>query len=167
MKSRTVAFQSQFRDKPIKFTRGSSERLVNPSEIIEPKPQRDRNPIVLPLLTKAIRQPGEPSHSHSHAEILPLHNRRTNPLGVYRVGPPHFPSPILQIARKTPILSQHMTRALKPSLVFCLIFAVAPCLSAAPNIASVSNAATAGIKWRDSTKTGLIELQRYRPWGGP
>ena len=35
-----------------------------------------------------------------------------------------------------------MTRVLKQSLMFCLLFAVAPCLSAAPNIASVSNAAS-------------------------
>jgi hypothetical protein len=53
-------------------SRRDSQRLVNPTEIVEGEPHRDGCPVVLKLLTESIREPGEAADAHSHGKVLPL-----------------------------------------------------------------------------------------------
>src|SRR5436190_21654177 len=58
--------------------RSHAQTLVDAAEIIESEPERDGCPVVLPLLTKSVRQPCKSSRSHADAQILSLNNRGAN-----------------------------------------------------------------------------------------
>jgi hypothetical protein len=55
---------------------------VNTAEVVVREVQTVGRPKVVPLLTEAIRQAGEPAHPHSDGEVLTLHNRGADALGV-------------------------------------------------------------------------------------
>jgi len=70
-----------------RFHRGrAAERLVDAAEIVEREPHCDGGPVVLPLLTESVRQPGEATNAHARAQIGPLDNRSADAL---RVGLAH------------------------------------------------------------------------------
>jgi len=56
------------------------QRLVHPTEVVMHIVQRNRVPMILQLLAKTVRQPGETPHRHAHREILTLYKRRADML---------------------------------------------------------------------------------------
>ena len=55
---------------------------MDADEIVVGREQRDGVGVVLDLLGKGVRQPGEPVHVHSHGEVRPLHVGRGDVLHV-------------------------------------------------------------------------------------
>ena len=62
--------------------RRDAKRFVYAAKVVEREPQRDRCPVVLPLLAEAISQPGKSSRAHADAEVLAFHNRGADTFGV-------------------------------------------------------------------------------------
>jgi hypothetical protein len=62
------------------------ERLVDAEEIVVHKVKRDRRDVVHDLFAKAVRQPGEPAHPHSHREVLALNVAGTDVLAIRVAG---------------------------------------------------------------------------------
>ena len=58
--------------------RRNSQRLVNPTEVVERVPQRNSVPVVLPLLAEGIRKAREAAIAHPRAKVVALHNRGTD-----------------------------------------------------------------------------------------
>ena len=51
---------------------------MNPAEVVEHEVERERMHLVLELLPKGVREPCEPTDTHSDVQVLPLHIRRAN-----------------------------------------------------------------------------------------
>src|ERR1039457_7044470 len=63
-----------------------AKRFVDPAEIVEGEPKRNRCPMVLPFLRKRICEPGEPAHAHPRTEVAALHGARAD---AGRIGTAH------------------------------------------------------------------------------
>jgi hypothetical protein len=59
-----------------------AKRLVDATKIVEGKPARNRCPVVLPLLTEGIREARKSACAHTDTQVLTLHNRSANTLGI-------------------------------------------------------------------------------------
>src|SRR6185312_7785962 len=66
--------------------RRNAKCFVNPAEVVIPKPEAERGPVVLPLFAEAVREPSEPADAHSHAEVLAFYVGRAD---AFRVGVAH------------------------------------------------------------------------------
>ena len=57
---------------------------MQPHKVVMREVQRNRRPMVLNLLGKAVGQAREPAHGHAHREVLPLNDACRNMLAVWR-----------------------------------------------------------------------------------
>lgn len=55
---------------------------MHTAEIVVGEVQAERSPVVLPLLTECVREPGEPPNAHSQAQVAALYDGRTNTLWI-------------------------------------------------------------------------------------
>jgi len=59
-----------------------AQGLVDPHEIVERKPASQRGPVVFPLLTEGVSEPGKAACAHPDTEVLAFDVRRTDSVGV-------------------------------------------------------------------------------------
>src|SRR5258708_18087122 len=62
--------------------RGDSQRLMNPAEVVVHEIQGHGMTMILNFLAESVCQTSETAHSHSHAQVLPLHVRGADVLRV-------------------------------------------------------------------------------------
>jgi hypothetical protein len=75
------------RDREPRFhCRSDAQGFMNAAKIVRSEPERNRCPVVLPLLGERIGQPRETANAHSQTEVTALDNRCTNP---GRIGSAH------------------------------------------------------------------------------
>jgi len=55
---------------------------MDAAEVVVGEVQAEGGPQVLPLLAEGIRQAGKPANLHPHREVLALHNRSADTLGI-------------------------------------------------------------------------------------
>ncbi len=67
--------------------RGDPQRLVDSGEVVIDRVDSNHRRVVLKLLTKAVCQPSESAHSHSHRQVVPFHIGRAHMLGIAQAAP--------------------------------------------------------------------------------